>query len=452
MLSRYGAPVGTRPTGPRSLVVSLAAIGLCLPLPAVGAIGGPDTYGYTWVDSDDGGPSYDYEFGPSSGQLFLADDGSQTVSLPFVFPFQDQEWTTIRVHANGGVTFGSTADLAASHGCPVAATDAPGIYPMWMDLDPSTGGEIYAGVVGTAGTRRFIIEWYQVPPYSNVGLAGDLTFEIKLFEEDGHIEFHYDDVDAAGSSWDNAADAYVGLGAPDDALPYSCDQGLVGGDSALSFLPPPCNDGDGDGVCEREDCDNGNADVYPGAPEICDGLDSDCSGAPGADEVDEDVDGYLLCENDCDDTDPDLYPGDKDGDGWSPCLGDCDDTDALVNQVDNDGDGLSGCDGDCNDANANLSLADVDGDGHTSCEDDCDDDDPTVYEGAAEQCDGRDNDCDGTIDENPNCAGDDDDSAEVDPVAWGCFVRCDASGDAGTTGWAWAALLLLGLRRRRERR
>jgi len=46
---------------------------------------------------------------------------------------------------------------------------------------------------------------------------------------------------------------------------------------------------------------------------------------------------------------------------------------------------------------------DVDNDGFLVCEGDCDDFNNTVYPGANELCDGLDNDCDGTIDEGPNC-------------------------------------------------
>ena len=42
---------------------------------------------------------------------------------------------------------------------------------------------------------------------------------------------------------------------------------------------------------------------------------------------------------------------------------------------------------------------DDDWDGWAPCEGDCDDTDATVYDGAPEQCDGLDNDCDATADE-----------------------------------------------------
>jgi hypothetical protein len=49
--------------------------------------------------------------------------------------------------------------------------------------------------------------------------------------------------------------------------------------------PPSCIDMDGDGFCanlDPVDCDDGDANIYPGAVEQCDGKDNDCDG-----EVDE---------------------------------------------------------------------------------------------------------------------------------------------------------------------
>ena len=75
------------------------------------------------------------------------------------------------------------------------------------------------------------------------------------------------------------------------------------------------NDIDNDGVDRPADCDDWDATVYPGAPELCDGKDNDCNGHPDDDEHDGDGDGWASCAGDCDDTDPSLHLHDLDGDG-----------------------------------------------------------------------------------------------------------------------------------------
>ena len=45
-------------------------------------------------------------------------------------------------------------------------------------------------------------------------------------------------------------------------------------------------DFDGDGYASNEDCDDSDGSVYPGANELCDGVDNDCDGAiDGPDSV-----------------------------------------------------------------------------------------------------------------------------------------------------------------------
>ena len=208
-------------------------------------------------------------------------------------------------------------------------------------------------------------------------------------------------------------------------------------------------DADQDGFPRPEDCDDHNPAVRPGAPEICDGVDNDCSGA--SDEpFDGDHDGFGDCL-DCDDQDPLVNPGvaelcdgadnncdrrvdegfDLDGDGFESCRGDCDDSNADVHPwaveicdlVDND------CNGTVDDG------ADHDGDGFLPCaavQPDCDDDNDAVYPGAPEVCDGIDNDCTGALlpgerdvdlDGVMVCAGDCDDN---DPLrALGFPELCD---------------------------
>jgi len=211
---------------------------------------------------------------------------------------------------------------------------------------------------------------------------------------------------------------------------------------ALLFSAPALAgvDGDRDGYSGRDDCDDTDPSVYPGATELCDGVDNDCDG----------------------DTDEGF---DRDGDGTPDC-GDKEecgvdyDGDGIIDEVlDSDGDGICDdedteeCDGVDNDGDREVDedLPDSDGDGI------CDELD-------AEECDDIDNDGDGIVDE--GCDEEPLDTGEPDTVDTGAPDGSDhgdedipakdadkgCSNGAGVTyGLLPGALVGLALRRRRKR-
>ncbi len=106
------------------------------------------------------------------------------------------------------------------------------------------------------------------------------------------------------------------------------------------------------------DCDDEDPTNFPDNLELCDGADNDCDGELLPDEVDADFDGYSICEGDCDDANPLSNPADADFDGYSLCGPDglassgdedCDDNDSNLfpgNWGEVSGDGVdSNCDG-----------------------------------------------------------------------------------------------------------
>ncbi|MDP7110421.1 MAG: MopE-related protein, partial [Myxococcota bacterium] len=71
------------------------------------------------------------------------------------------------------------------------------------------------------------------------------------------------------------------------------------------------DDSDGDGYdLAQGDCDEGDADVYPGALEEANGIDDDCDGDTNEDTElsDDDGDGASEADGDCDDGDPAVHP------------------------------------------------------------------------------------------------------------------------------------------------
>ncbi len=277
----------------------------------------------------------------------------------------------------------------------------------------------------------------------------------------GADDVWYDGIDqdcAGDDDFDQDADGYQTADHPqqDDTYGDDCvdtDPTVnPGGSELCNSIDDDCNtliddgttcyDDDGDGFTEDDgDCDDADPQRYPGAPELCDELDNDCDP-----EVDEDV------------IDPVVVYTDADGDGYGDsataeetCAPAANQVDDATDCDDSRADTFPGADETCDDTDqdcdttvdedatdASTWYADTDqdefGDPATTAEacdapegyladaTDCDPSDGSVYPGAPELCDGVDQDCDSTVDEDP-----------TDPTTWYADTDADGYGDPDST-------------------
>jgi len=314
----------------------------------------------------------------------------------------------------------------------VTVTDYSSLYQLYAydidsgDFEPIA--EIPRSVYATCSTDGTTTTLYYTEPSSD--WSSGTPYQITCTHGGGTTYTYYLDADL-DSYGDSSATAETGPSVPtgysenntdcDDAdasvnprATESCNgtdddcDGDTDEDVLNTYYLDSDNDGHGDPsspvedcaapsgyVSEGDDCDNADPTTYPDAPELCDGIDNDCSDLPASDEVDNDGDSHMVCEGDCDDSTAITYPG-----ASELCDGldnDCDDTaddgvEYIDWHLDADSDGYGDDSAvplsDCNDLSPTYSQ--IAGD--------CDDGNSDVNPDADEIYDGFDNDCDGGTD------------------------------------------------------
>jgi plastocyanin len=214
------------------------------------ATGGPDTFGYTYVDSDEPcGPTFNWEdisststpltpVTPDIIDVGPLDDVAWITNTGFTFSFYGTDYTEVAGSSDGYLNFDNgTADfdpIEAVNQCPITNTLAPNnaIYGFWDDFKLNTAGEIYVQTKGTAPHRRFIVQYHDIPFW--FAEQGTVRFQVILFEGSNDILVQYDDVEQTDEA--SGMRATEGLEGPGGTTGLQYEQCGSGSDTATGNL------------------------------------------------------------------------------------------------------------------------------------------------------------------------------------------------------------------------
>ncbi len=164
--------------------------------------GGPDAFGYKWIDSDaPNGPTFEWVDISTTGTVVSTwtptgsysgtDEGyAGPFDMGFNFKFYGNVFSNIYFGSNGFLCFAPLSGSMFTNAT-IPSSGAPNNYiaPYWDDLDGKTTGKVYY----KAESDRFIVQYTNWPRYTGSGV---LTFQVHLYKS-GKIMFYYKDVTVA---------------------------------------------------------------------------------------------------------------------------------------------------------------------------------------------------------------------------------------------------------------
>jgi subtilisin family serine protease len=178
--------------------------------PVLEGTGGPDSFGYRWVDSDEPfGPTFDWTDISGTGTMALSSgDDSNVGPFPIGFPFSyyGVEYNSFRICSNGFLSFTSSSTAYSNQPLPNAGAPANMVAPFWDDLNLTASGEVYYESDGS----RLIVQWNNAAHYDS---GSPYTFQA-ILNADGSIVFQYLTV----GSPDNSATVGIQNASGTDAL------------------------------------------------------------------------------------------------------------------------------------------------------------------------------------------------------------------------------------------
>jgi|GEM_PF-3076673 len=156
----------------------------------------PTTYKYQWVDSHNlGGPQFNwFDISNVGTALNLKDNDFATIELSSPFWFYGDNKSIIRISSNGYLTFGGDGIDFTNDGIPNKTDPNDYIAPLWGNLNPEEGGQIY--YYYDNALKQLIVQYEDVPHDFNGGVY---SFQV-ILKNDGGILFQYDEINGSAKN------------------------------------------------------------------------------------------------------------------------------------------------------------------------------------------------------------------------------------------------------------
>jgi uncharacterized repeat protein (TIGR03803 family) len=353
-------------------------------------------------------PNEEYSY-YGGGTIFSLDPRTNSQKKLFVFDEQDEELTPNGTSPSGSLLQATDGKL---YGTAQGGINKAGVL---FSFDPAT--HTYAklfdfSVKDGSKPAKQLTEGSDGKLYGMTSDGGSMDKGV-IFSFDPVTKKYAKLLDFNSANGANpAAELMIFKPCTQDPITYYQDKDMDGYGNADAPLVS-CTQPQGF-VTNKGDCNDNNDKVHPGATGRCNGIDDDCDG-----KIDEACTGPVWYR----DADGDGFGNSSDSthyptkqNGWVSNKLDCNDKNKVkggpevCDGIDNDCDGVID-----NGLTERTFYSDYDGDGYgsekrtiTTCAappryvavgGDCNDDNANVHPGAPELCDGRDNDCNGEIDD-----------------------------------------------------
>ncbi|KAA3630691.1 MAG: hypothetical protein DWP97_14675, partial [Calditrichaeota bacterium] len=201
--------------------------------------GGPDVFGYFWVDSDEpGGPVFDWSDVSGSGTDIVGDLDDDNFGGPYAlgfdFPYYGTDYSEIYIGSNGIIGFGPDGmNSRFKVSIPTSGTPNNMLCWLWDDLNPTDPDNTSHVYVDTNG-GICVIQFTDYSEYS--ALAGDVVNAQVILEPNGRITYQYLSI---GAGFDITANT-IGIENADgtDGLEVSYLTSYLHDSLAIQFTSP----------------------------------------------------------------------------------------------------------------------------------------------------------------------------------------------------------------------